>query len=262
MLNRLPGSSANKSVLNIFFVPTHGRMHITQMVAPMNEPAGFASSALLSAARQYWFDSYSNIRQSGTAVVEVIHDAFKDLSYWSGVMPSSRYQNVMMDTHHYEIFSNDQVAMTYQQHITVSYFFTLFSFRGCFVFCWILARGGRKAELHVMLFFGFPVLGSVQSGECNRLVGKYSRKPLDRCGRMGHYTGGFLHVCVVLLPNSNISCPMLVFITHNILIIINHICIHSTTVPSTSMAVALGHGGTDRTPVHPAMAPARRTPVQ
>jgi glucan 1,3-beta-glucosidase len=102
----------------------HGRMHIIQILAPMNEPAGFASSALLSAARQYWFDSYGNIRQSGTDVVEVIHDAFQDLSYWSGVMPSSGYQNVMMDTHHYEIFSDDQVAMTYQQHITVNFFFS------------------------------------------------------------------------------------------------------------------------------------------
>jgi len=160
----------------------------------MNEPAGFASSALLSAARQYWFDSYGNIRQSGAAVVEVIHDAFQDLSYWSGVMPSSRYQNVMMDTHHYEIFSNDQVALTYQQHITVTFFFFFLSEDALFSAGFWRGGGGRKAELHVMLFFGFPVLGSVQSGECNRLVDKYSRKPLDHCGRMGHYAGGLLHV--------------------------------------------------------------------
>lgn len=89
------------------------------LTAPMNEPAGFSSSALLSATKQYWYDSYGNIRSDGN-LVEVIHDAFEDLSYWSGIMPSSKgYSNVMMDTHHYEIFSNDQVALTYPQHISV-----------------------------------------------------------------------------------------------------------------------------------------------
>lgn len=87
--------------------------------APMNEPAGFSSSALLSATKQYWYDSYGNIRSDGN-LVEVIHDAFEDLSYWSGIMPSSKgYSNVMMDTHHYEIFSDAQVALTYPEHISV-----------------------------------------------------------------------------------------------------------------------------------------------
>jgi hypothetical protein len=112
-------------------------------LAPMNEPAGYASSALLSAARQYWYDSYGNIRTDSSDVVEIIHDAFQPLSYWSGIMPtSSGYQNVMMDTHHYEIFSDDQVAMTYQQHISVSHiFFGPFFFR---------TVGAHEAELHAM----------------------------------------------------------------------------------------------------------------
>lgn len=84
----------------------------------MNEPAGYSSSSLLAATRQYWYDSYGNIRQNG-GLVEVIHDAFQALTYWNGVMPSSGYSNVMMDTHHYEIFSDAEEALTYPQHISV-----------------------------------------------------------------------------------------------------------------------------------------------
>lgn len=73
------------------------------VLAPMNEPATYTSSALLAATRQYWYDSYGNIREDGV-LVEVIHDGFQDLSYWSDFMPSSSgYSNVMLDTHHYEV---------------------------------------------------------------------------------------------------------------------------------------------------------------
>lgn len=87
-------------------------------LAPMNEPAGYSSSGLLSATRQYWYDSYGNIRENGN-LVEVIHDAFQALTYWNGVMPSSGFSNVMMDTHHYEIFSDAEEALSYPQHISV-----------------------------------------------------------------------------------------------------------------------------------------------
>ncbi|KAF8317388.1 exo-beta-1,3-glucanase [Clavulina sp. PMI_390] len=89
-------------------------------IAPMNEPAGYYSSQLLSAAKQFWYDSYGNIRQNGN-VMEVMHDAFQSLDYWDGIMPYSKgYTEVMMDTHHYEIFSNADVAMSYSQHISTA----------------------------------------------------------------------------------------------------------------------------------------------
>lgn len=93
--------------------------NVVSAIAPMNEPAGYSSSSLLSATRQYWYDSYGNIRQNG-ALVEVIHDAFQALTYWNGIMPSSGYSNVMMDTHHYEIFSDAEEALTYPQHISTA----------------------------------------------------------------------------------------------------------------------------------------------
>ena len=66
---------------------------------------------------QYWKDSYGNIRypygssnQSNT--VELIHDAFQPLSYWNNQMTVDEgYQGVAMDTHIYQMFS-DEVCST------------------------------------------------------------------------------------------------------------------------------------------------------
>ncbi|KAJ7161266.1 exo-beta-1,3-glucanase [Mycena crocata] len=91
------------------------------IIAPLNEPAGFVSSDVLSVTRQYWFDSYGNIRfpygsskQSNT--VELIHDAFQPLSFWNGVLTYPDHEGVMMDTHIYTIFSENQMSQS--QHIS------------------------------------------------------------------------------------------------------------------------------------------------
>jgi len=93
------------------------------IIAPLNEPAGFDGSAVLSVVRQYWFDSYGNIHypygtsQVGSTVV-LIHDAFQPLSYWNGVLTYPSYEGVMMDTHIYTIFSVPEEQMTLAQHIS------------------------------------------------------------------------------------------------------------------------------------------------
>ncbi|KAJ7754931.1 glycoside hydrolase family 5 protein [Mycena maculata] len=93
------------------------------IIAPLNEPAGFDGDAVLSVVRQYWYDSFGNIRypfgsaqQSNT--VELIHDAFQPLSYWDGVLTYPDYEGVAMDTHIYTIFSQAEVEMTQAQHIS------------------------------------------------------------------------------------------------------------------------------------------------
>lgn len=80
---------------------------------------------MLTAVRQYWFDSYGNIRfpfgsseQSNTVVL--IHDAFQPLSFWDGVLTPPASQGVAMDTHQYQIFSDAQVALSQQGHISAA----------------------------------------------------------------------------------------------------------------------------------------------
>jgi len=73
----------------------------------------------------YIHTSYGSIRYPyGTSqqgpLVEVIHDAFQGLSYWSDFMPWPSYTGVMLDVHEYQIFSNGEIARSWDQHISTA----------------------------------------------------------------------------------------------------------------------------------------------
>ncbi|KAH8987334.1 exo-1-3-beta-glucanase [Lactarius hatsudake] len=72
---------------------------VVSVIAPLNEN-------ILDATRQYWYDSYGNIRN----FVVLLHDAFQPLSYWNNFMPQQQYDGVAMDTHIYQMFSDDCVS--------------------------------------------------------------------------------------------------------------------------------------------------------
>ncbi|KAG0700651.1 glycoside hydrolase family 5 protein [Suillus ampliporus] len=86
------------------------------IIAPLNEPAGYDGDDVLSVVKQYWYDSYPYGDSTESNTVELIHDAFQPLSYWDGFMVDG-YDGVAMDTHLYQVFSDEQVAYTYSQHI-------------------------------------------------------------------------------------------------------------------------------------------------
>ncbi|KAI0783083.1 exo-beta-1,3-glucanase [Abortiporus biennis] len=99
-----------------------GQSDVVTMIAPLNEPAGYVGGNMLDVVRQYWYDSYGNIRfpfgtsqESNTVVL--LHDAFQPLSYWSGFQTAPGWQGVAMDTHIYQMFSQDEVSRTNEQHI-------------------------------------------------------------------------------------------------------------------------------------------------
>jgi len=48
----------------------------------------------------------------------MIHDAFQPLSYWEDFMPPPNWQDVMIDTHIYEMFSN-QVSLPFELSLLV-----------------------------------------------------------------------------------------------------------------------------------------------
>lgn len=95
---------------------------VVPVIAPLNEPAGFDGADILAVTRQYWKDSYGNIRypygssrESNTIIM--IHDAFQPLSYWNNFMPYPKYEGVVLDTHIYQVFSDEVNAWSQQQHI-------------------------------------------------------------------------------------------------------------------------------------------------
>jgi len=96
--------------------------NVVPIIAPLNEPAGFYDD-VLTKATQYWYDSFGNIRypygndrKSDTIVL--LHDAFKGLPYWSNFMTNTtEFNNVAFDTHIYQMFSNDEVSRSDQEHI-------------------------------------------------------------------------------------------------------------------------------------------------
>ncbi|EKM84058.1 hypothetical protein AGABI1DRAFT_51741 [Agaricus bisporus var. burnettii JB137-S8] len=95
---------------------------VVAVIAPLNEPAGFDGAQVLSVTKQYWFDSYGNIRfpfgtsqQSNTMVM--IHDAFQSLSFWNGFMQPPDFDGVLLDTHRYQMFSDAENHKSEQQHI-------------------------------------------------------------------------------------------------------------------------------------------------
>ena len=87
----------------------------------------FAKKRSFDGALKYWYNSYQNIRyilclccvfneliasnrypsggsqESNTVVV--LHDAFQPPSYWSGFMPPPNYKGILMDTHIYQMFT-------------------------------------------------------------------------------------------------------------------------------------------------------------
>ncbi|KIM47526.1 glycoside hydrolase family 5 protein [Hebeloma cylindrosporum] len=102
-----------------------GNTGVVPVIAPLNEPAGFASSQLLSAAKQYWFDSYGNIRfpfgnSQESNLVVMIHDAFQPISYWNGFMAPPNWEAVILDTHIYQMFSVADNQMSNAQHISTA----------------------------------------------------------------------------------------------------------------------------------------------
>ncbi|KAF9055866.1 exo-beta-1,3-glucanase [Panaeolus papilionaceus] len=88
----------------------------------MNRPGGYRGEDVLRVARQFYYDSYGMIRypygtskQSNTMVI--LSDAFQGSAYWKNFMPYPQWDGVMIDLHHYQVFSDWEQRLTQTQHI-------------------------------------------------------------------------------------------------------------------------------------------------
>lgn len=77
----------------------------------LNEPLG--PSLDMNTVRQFYMDGWGNLKDSNVAVV--IHDAFQGVTSWGDF--GAGMWDLLLDTHHYEIFDNSQVSMSLDDHI-------------------------------------------------------------------------------------------------------------------------------------------------
>jgi glucan 1,3-beta-glucosidase len=83
----------------------------------VNEPMGPALD--MDGVRQFYYDGWGVLQDQQQGTVAVIHDAFQPLASWNGFMTTG-FSHVLLDTHQYQIFTSDQVAMSLQAHIAAA----------------------------------------------------------------------------------------------------------------------------------------------
>jgi aryl-phospho-beta-D-glucosidase BglC (GH1 family) len=84
----------------------------------LNEPASFDDRVKLDTVKQFYRDGYGNQRTHSQNRVVVLHDAFKPPSTFNGFLTpqDNNAQNVAIDHHEYQVFNNDLVALSAEQH--------------------------------------------------------------------------------------------------------------------------------------------------
>jgi len=87
----------------------------------LNEPAGFISQDWADTIRQFWQDGYNAVRDAvGGNIKVMIGDAFLGVQSWTGFLDAPSAQGVFMDIHQYQIFNDQQLNFTYDQHISAA----------------------------------------------------------------------------------------------------------------------------------------------
>ncbi|KAF2465307.1 glycoside hydrolase [Lindgomyces ingoldianus] len=77
----------------------------------LNEPMGYSLN--MDIVRQFYMDGWGNLKNSNVGIV--FHDAFQGVTSWGSW--GAGMWNLILDTHHYEIFDTGAVAMSPNDHI-------------------------------------------------------------------------------------------------------------------------------------------------
>jgi len=80
----------------------------------LNEP--LPPGADLNVIKQFYNDGWGDLENSGVAITE--HDAFQGPASWNSF--GAGETNILLDTHHYEVFDNSQVAMSPSEHVSTA----------------------------------------------------------------------------------------------------------------------------------------------
>jgi glucan 1,3-beta-glucosidase len=94
-----------------------GDTDVVTAIELINEPANWGND--MDQVKEYYYNGWGNVRNTNGDTAVVIHDAFLDIdSYWNGFMNAQAgVNNVILDTHIYQIFSQDEVARKPCDHV-------------------------------------------------------------------------------------------------------------------------------------------------
>ena len=83
----------------------------------LNEPALFSPQLSFDVTKQFYRDGYGQVRDVSDTTV-VLHDGFRQPNEWNGFLTPSdaNAQRVSVDHHEYQVFENDLVSMTPEEH--------------------------------------------------------------------------------------------------------------------------------------------------
>ncbi|CRG90233.1 glucan 1,3-beta-glucosidase [Talaromyces islandicus] len=93
---------------------------VVTAVEALNEPMTVMGDAgvNLNTLKQYYYDTWGRLREVNQDTVLVLHDGFQDIDSFNGFMgPGSGVWNIMMDTHHYEVFDDGLLSGNIDQHV-------------------------------------------------------------------------------------------------------------------------------------------------
>lgn len=84
----------------------------------LNEPLG--SVLDMGKLNDFWTWGYDNLRGTGSTQNVIIHDAFTASGYFNDKFQAPEFWNVVIDHHHYQVFSPSELQRNINEHISVA----------------------------------------------------------------------------------------------------------------------------------------------
>lgn len=81
----------------------------------LNEPLGPVLD--MGKLNQFWQQGYKDLRNTGSSQNVIIHDAFQTWDYFNDKFQTPDYYNVVIDHHHYQVFSTGDLSQSIDDHI-------------------------------------------------------------------------------------------------------------------------------------------------
>ncbi|KAI3402439.1 hypothetical protein KGF56_004847 [Candida oxycetoniae] len=109
------------NVLNTIFEKYGGTEYSDVVIGIelLNEPLGTVLD--IEKIKQFYQDGYNALRKTGSTTPVIIHDAFLPIGSWNDFLTVDKNAwSVVLDHHHYQVFTAGEIERTIDQHISVA----------------------------------------------------------------------------------------------------------------------------------------------